>query len=116
MLVDTSVWIDHFRKPHAALSEALQRGSVLVHPFVVGELACGQLRCRDEVLGHLGVLPAASVASHAEVLGLVDVHGLAGTGIGWIDAHLLASAMIDHVQLITSDRSLLKQAARLGIG
>lgn len=86
-----------------------------VHPFVSGEIALGALRRRREVLGLLGELPAASLVSHDEVLALVDARRLAGAGIGWVDAHLLASALLDRSPLWTLDRRLADAARRLGV-
>lgn len=88
---------------------------MLVHPFVFGELACGNLRARATILGYLRNLPEASVADHDEVLALVERRGLAGTGIGWIDAHLLASALIAGASLWTLDKGLATQARRLRV-
>ena len=115
-LVDTSVWIDHLRRGSAELSGLLDQGAVLCHPFVVGELACGNLRRRDEILGHLQALPEAVTASHDEVLHLVHDQRLQGQGIGWVDAHLLASARLSGCRLWTRDRALAAMAAMLGVG
>ena len=105
-LVDTSVWIDHLRKTDAELSVLLDEGRVLVHPFVIGELACGTLRHRAEVLGHLRRLPGVPVASTDEVHHLLETHDLAGCGLGWVDLHLLASARLGRCRLLTHDRRL----------
>ena len=94
ILVDTSVWIDHLHKGIPVLAEALERQDVLSHPFVVGELACGQLARRREVLDLLSDLPRSIVASDPEALQLIDRHRLHGKGIGYIDVHLLASVML----------------------
>jgi predicted nucleic acid-binding protein len=94
ILVDTSVWIDHLRGGDAALAELLEGGLVLSHPFVIGELALGALRQRDIVLDSLQALPRAVVASDGEVLGLIDRLNLHGQGIGYVDAHLLASVRL----------------------
>jgi predicted nucleic acid-binding protein len=115
MLVDTSVWIDHFRRRNAALASLLARGRVLRHPFVVGELAGGALARRAEILSLMAALPAAVVAEHDEVLALVASHGLAGSGIGWIDAHLLAAALLSSASLWTLDRRLARAALRIGV-
>jgi predicted nucleic acid-binding protein len=101
MLVDTSVWIDHLRHGDAELAAALQVGQVGVHPFVVGELACGNLRARAEVLGLLQALPPIPVATDKEVLFFVDVH-------------LLASARLGGALLWTRDKRLHAIAAELG--
>lgn len=88
---------------------------VLTHPFVVGELACGALRNRDEVLALLRSLPEADAAQHAEVLGFVEQERLYARGIGWIDAHLLASARLSDVPLWTLDQKLARVAATLNL-
>jgi len=115
-LVDTSVWIDHLRQGNDRLSDLLHRDEVLVHPFVVGELALGSMRNRAEIMGLLRSLPHLAVADHDEVLALVGSRRLAGTGIGWVDAHLLASAIIASAGLFTADRPLQRACRALGIG
>ena len=115
MLVDTSVWIDHFRRSDPALVSLLNRGEVECHPFIVGELACGSLHRRSEVLSLLQSLPQVPVGSHDEVLGFVDRHRLMGRGIGWIDTHLLASASLAGSLLWTRDRRLLDVTRKLGL-
>jgi len=113
MLVDTSVWVDHFRTGDAALSGLLTRGEVECHPFVIGELACGSLRRRSEVLTLLQALPVVTVGSHTEVLTFLERHRLMGIGIGWIDVHLLVSASLAGVRIWTRDRRLLAVAQLL---
>ena len=115
ILVDTSVWIKHFREGNDQLAKYLDRGQVLCHPFIVGELACGNLRNRDEILEMLTALPAAQVAEHIEVLHLVSSHGLSGHEIGWIDAHLLASTLLTGCTLWTYDGPLAEAARNLKI-
>ena len=115
MIVDTSVWVDHFRRGNRTLDGLLEQGLVLMHPYIVGELACGNLERRVEVLDLLGGLPPAVVADHDEVLELVARKRLHGRGVGWIDVHLLASAMLSGVRLWTKDRRLAGVALRLGI-
>jgi len=116
ILVDTSVWIDHFRRPNDRLAEALRERQILGHPFVIGELACGILPGhRSEALIHLQRLPTAPLAQHAEVMEMVDRQRLAGSGIGWVDAHLLASAMLASATLWASNRALGRVARRLGV-
>ena len=114
-LVDTSVWIDHLRAGNRMLRSLLEGGEVLAHPFVVGELACGTLRNRDEILTLLQALPEAQVAEHEEVMRMVERQRLHGQGIGWIDAHLLASARLSRAALWTLDRRLSKIAAPLNL-
>lgn len=115
ILADTSVWVDHLRRGSADLARFLDAGEVLVHPFVIGELACGNLRNRREILDLLGGLPSAVTATDAEVLHFVDERRLAGKGIGWIDAHLLAStALTAGARLWTRDRRLATIAGHFG--
>lgn len=114
ILVDTSVWVDHLRSGEARLVAALEQGLVVSHPFVVGELACGNLANRAEVLGLLRDLPAAPVATDAETLAFIDARSLMGRGIGYIDVHLLASATLrDDIRLWTKDRRLAEVAASM---
>jgi predicted nucleic acid-binding protein len=115
ILVDTSVWVDHLRRGNARLERLLNDALVLVHPFVVGELALGGLKKRSEILGLLEEMPQAEAASHAEVLEFVDRHSLAGSGVGWIDVHLLVSAALSSVSLWTLDRRLASAASRLAL-
>ncbi len=114
ILVDTSVWIDHLRSGEPGLAMALEGGRVLMHPFVLGELACGNLKNREEVLKLLEDLPAAPTATNPEVLALIDRRALMGRGIGYIDVHLLASAALsDFGRLWTRDRSLAAAATEM---
>lgn len=106
VLVDTSVWIDHLRRTNPTLVGLLESAQVVVHPFVVGELACGSLWRRRDTLELLAMLPTAPMAAHAEVLALVEHRRLWGIGIGWVDAHLLASARLGGIPLWTQDRRL----------
>ena len=115
MIVDTSIWVDHFRRGEPRLSRELETGGVLMHPFVIGELACGQLRHRQEILDLLDGLPVAALANHEEALLLVDSEHLYGRGIGWIDVHLLASAHLSGVPIWTRDRRLKDAATSLGV-
>ncbi len=105
-LVDTSVWVDHFRKDNQTLKKLLNDGGVLIHPFVIGELACGNLKNRSEILRLLDELPKAVVAENDEVLQFVERNYLFGLGIGWIDVHLIASAMLSHSSMLTLDKTL----------
>lgn len=116
LLVDTSVWVDHLRHGDAELARRLREGDVMTHRLVIEELACGTLARREEILGLLETLPRAPEAEHAEFLHFVERRGLAGTGLGAVDAHLLASAKLAHVRLWTRDGALARAAARLGAG
>lgn len=116
ILLDTSVWIDHLRQGDAQVASALEAGLVLCHPFVIGELACGQLKSRAEILGLLAALPQALVAQEQEVLFFIERHGLMGRGTGYIDAHLLtATALTEGARLWTRDKRLDALARELEI-
>ncbi|HUC75039.1 MAG TPA: type II toxin-antitoxin system VapC family toxin [Vicinamibacterales bacterium] len=115
ILVDTSIWIDHGRRRDGQLVEWLSEGLVLGHPFVHGELACGEMPRRTEVLALLEQLPSATVVSHEEVLHFLDRHRLMGHGLGWIDLHLLASTLVSRATLATRDRRLARDADALGV-
>jgi len=116
ILVDTSIWIDHFRNGNAALIDFLHNGEVIVHRFVIGELSCGLMKNRKEIISLLAELPEAVIADHGEVLELIELKKLFGAGIGWIDAHLIASALLTKVNTITLNKPLAKAARSLGIG
>lgn len=115
-LVDTSVWIDHLRKTDPELSQALERNQVLLHPYVLGEIALGSLPKRDATLHALSRLPAAPVAREEEVHRLIEARRLWGTGIGYVDAHLLTSVLLTPGSLLWSrDRKLQDVAASLNV-
>jgi hypothetical protein len=115
VLADTSIWIEHFRHREPTLANLLSEGIVLMHPFVAGELACGNLKDRVAILSDLNALPAATLASHSEVLHLIEDRRLWARGLGWIDIHLLASALISNCRFWTLDILLAKAAAELGL-
>lgn len=116
ILVDTSVWVDHLRVIDEKLVRLLGSSQVSMHPFVVGELACGNLRNRTEVLKLLQDLPQATVASDKEVLFLIEHHELMGRGIGYVDAHLLAAVTLTGTtRLWTRDNRLREAAETLGL-
>jgi predicted nucleic acid-binding protein len=115
ILVDTSVWVDHLRGGDAQLAALLDRGVVVMHPFVIGEIACGSLTHRASILELLRELPAASMAESEEVLGFIERHALHGKGIGYVDVHLLASvALTQGARLWTRDKRLQAAADDLG--
>lgn len=114
ILVDTSVWIDHLRDGVPALADLLAENRVLMHPFVLGEIACGNLRDRRQTLQLLSSLPGAPQASDAEVMVFIETHRLMGQGIGFVDAHLLAAAALaGDARLWTHDRRLGRAAKKL---
>jgi hypothetical protein len=110
ILVDTSVWVEHLRRGNERLKAMLLDDQVLCHPFVIGELACGHLTKRREILSLLRTLPKSYEIGHEEALAFVDNHRLMETGLGWIDIHLLASAVLTRARLWTFDTKLQKAA------
>jgi len=115
VLVDTSVWLDHLRHGVRELGLLLDRFSATTHPFVTGELACGNLRDRQVFLTYLDALPQSPMLAHAEALHLVEIQKLAGMGLNWVDVHLLGSAMVSGANLWTRDKALHRVAERLGM-
>jgi predicted nucleic acid-binding protein len=116
ILVDTSVWVDHLRADNTDLAAMLGAGMVLAHPFVIGELALGNLRQRKAVLTALSDLPRADIATDSEVLTFIDRHALFGRGVGYVDAHLLAAVRLTAgAKLWTNDRRLHGVADELGL-
>jgi predicted nucleic acid-binding protein len=116
ILVDTSIWIDHLRQRNERLSKLLNQGQVLAHPFVIGELALGNLQNRAAIIGALQDLPQAPVATEGEVLSFIEQNALYGMGIGYIDAHLLAAVRLSPgATLWTRDKRLLAAGTGLGL-
>ena len=106
ILVDTSIWIHHFRESDETLCLLLARGHVYTHPFILGELRCGNVPKRNQTLLDLSALPQAKSSLDHEVNNLIESHHLMGKGMGYIDAHLLASALISGLSLWTRDKRL----------
>lgn len=115
ILVDTSVWVNHLRQGSRRLEGLLDEGRVACHPYVIGELACGTLHNRAEILSLLQALPSAATATQEEFLAFVGSHRLMGRGIGFVDVHLLASALLSDLRLWTSDKRLRSAAQDLGL-
>jgi len=115
VLVDTSIWIDHFRKANGKLASLLEMETVAIHPFVLGELACGNLSNRKEIIALLHALPEASKIEDDEMLLFIERHHLMGRGIGLVDAHILASCCIDACLLWTGDKRLQLVAKEMNI-
>jgi len=114
ILIDASVWIDHIRSAESVISELVNARKVLCHPFVIGEVAMGQFRNRPVFLSDLGKLKTAEIADHNEVMALVERHSLFGRGIGYVDAHLLASAFLtSEAKLWTRDKPLREAAKQM---
>ncbi len=115
VLVDTSVWVSHLRSGNARLRELLEEGKVISHPFIIGELACGNLKNRHEILPLLKALPSATAAEHEEILRFIEDQRLMGLGLGYVDVHLLAAARLTAAPLWTNDKRLKAAAVRLKI-
>jgi predicted nucleic acid-binding protein len=113
MLVDTSVWVEHLRGRNARLTALLDDGQVMMHPFVLGELCCGNLAKRAQTVALLSNLPTLPVLEHDVIMDFVATHRLYGRGLGWIDSHLLASALVAHVPIWSFDRQLASAAQAL---
>lgn len=113
VLVDTSVWVSHFRDGNDELANLLNDGRVLCHPLIVGELACGNLKDRSVILSFLQLLPMSIEAEHDEVLSFIENHRLMGKGMGYVDAHLIASAILTGVPIWTLDKKLAQAADSL---
>ena len=115
ILVDTSVWIDHFHHSDEGLKELLLSNQVCIHPFVLGELSCGTIRNRKEVFSLFRTLRSIDLVLDEEAFILIEERKLLGRGLGFIDIHILASALVHHVPIWTRDRSLCRVAGQLGI-
>ncbi len=113
VLVDTSVWVSHLRETDAGLVDLLDEGEVACHPFIVGELACGNLKNRTNILSLLEALPMTLLVESEEVLSFIEIHDLMGKGLGYIDVHLLASAMLSGLPLWTLVDKKLERVAEM---
>ena len=115
VLVDTSVWISHFRHGNSRLQKLLQEGRVVSHPFIIGELACGNIRNRIEIISLMYSLPMLDVVEHEELLLFIEHNKMMGTGIGFVDVHLLAASILAGIPLWTRDKKLKQICSRLSI-
>ncbi len=115
VLVDTSVWVRHLREGDPDLEQLLNIGQVMCHPYIVGELACGNMKNRREILSLLQLLPLATLAKHEEILHFIESNHLMGKGLGYIDVHLSASAALTRVPLWSYDKKLSEANEVLGI-
>lgn len=116
VLVDTSVWVEHLRRGDIGLDKLLNEGYVFCHPFIIGELACGNLKNRLRILSLLQALPEVTIAEHEEVMKFIENYSLMGKGLGYIDIHLLVSALLTGVLLWTLDKQLKNVSLELGLG
>jgi predicted nucleic acid-binding protein len=115
VLVDTSVWVNFLRSGNSALEKLLDEGLVHIHDFITGELACGNLHNRQEILSTLALLPHLSQASHKEVLHLIEIEKLMGKGLSYVDLHLIASAQIATIPIWTMDAKFDRVNKSLGL-
>ena len=115
MLVDTSIWVEHLRKGNRQLELSLLDGEVICHPFIIGELACGSIKNRKEILSLLMSLPSAPVLEFDELMHFIDENQMMGIGIGFVDVHLLASARLSGTFLWTADKKLNSAATKLSL-
>jgi len=115
VLVDTSVWINHLRNNDRHLGKLLLNGDVVCHPHIIGELACGNMKNRQEIVSLLQALPQISLIEFEEFLYFIEQNQLYGKGIGFVDIHLLASAILDHIPLWTADKRLQAASAELNL-
>jgi predicted nucleic acid-binding protein len=116
VLVDTSVWIAYLRDGNVRLETLLNNGDVVCHPFIVGELACGNLKNRSEILSLLQALPMATHVEHEEAMQFIENYTLMGKGLGYIDIHLIASAVLTKIPFWTFDKNLNEISSKLGLG
>jgi predicted nucleic acid-binding protein len=116
VLVDTSVWVSHFRFGESRLEMMLHEENVATHPLVIGELACGTMKNRREILSLLSALPAVATTTQEEILAFIERNKLMGQGLGLIDVHLLSSAVLCGIPIWTLDKSLARVAKNLGVG
>jgi predicted nucleic acid-binding protein len=115
VLVDTSVWVSHFRWGNTLLQTLLLEDVVVCHPLIIGEVACGHLRHRKEIISLLQALSTIKIPEHAEVFEFLEQKRLMGLGMGWIDVHLLASAFLNRVSIWTLDKKLRAVATKLNV-
>lgn len=115
VLVDTSIWVAHLRKGNRQLEQLLMDAEVICHPFIIGELACGTIKNRYEILSLLRSLPSAPVLEFDELMFFIDENQMMGIGIGFVDVHLLASARIAGISLWTTDKKLKSAAIKLSL-
>jgi len=113
VLADTSIWVTHFKHKEQHLIQLLEQGLVACHPFIVGELACGGLSNREEIIQLLEALPAVDVLEHSEIMAFIENRKLMSIGIGYVDTHLLGSSLLSNTPLWTCDKSLVKAAKSL---
>ena len=115
ILVDTSVWIKHLRESDKNLVRLLEQGVVACHPFIIGELACGSIKNRNEIISLLDDLPSTDILDHSDIMEFIEYRKIMNKGIGYVDVHLLGSALVSDTPLWTFDKALKKVANQLSI-
>ena len=115
VLVDTSVWIDHFRNENDRLVKLLNNGEVFSHPFIIGEIACGKIKNRLEIITSLQSLPQSLIVDHEEVMLFIEKKKIMGQGLGYIDITLLVSSILTGIPLWTLDKRLNEIARKFDI-
>ena len=115
ILVDTSIWVEHLRSGSIHLKSILEEGEVACHPFIIGELACGNMKNRKEVISLLQALPFTKAATDDEIIHFIEANQIMGIGLGLVDVHLLASSLLSNVHLWTTDKSLIAAAKKLNV-
>lgn len=115
VIVDTSIWVDHLRKANQHLEHLLNNAEVACHRYIIGELACGNIRNRNEILSLLQSLPTAPIVDFIEYLNFIEMHDLMGRGVGFVDIHLLASAKLSGLPLWTLDTRLQSVSIALNV-
>ena len=116
ILVDTSVWINHLRERDQNLSHLLEQGLVACHPFIVGEIACGGIKNRQEIINLLNDLPSTEILDHSDIIDFIENRKIMNKGIGYIDVHLLGSVLVSDTRIWTFDKALKKMAFQLSVG
>jgi len=115
VLVHTSIWVHHLRQGNTGLEKLLNKGQVMCHRFIIGEIACGNIKNRTEILTLLQLLPMTTLAKHEEVMEFIETHKLMGRGLGYIDIHLAASAKLTGIPIWTLDKRFGDISKELGI-
>ena len=116
ILVDTSVWIKHLREGDQNLTQLLEQGLVACHPFIIGEIACGGIKNRHEIIDLLNDLPSTELLDHPDIMEFIENRKIMNKGIGYIDVHLLGSALVSDTPIWTFDKALSKMAFQLSVG
>ena len=116
ILVDTSVWIKHLREGDQNLTQLLEQGLVACHPFIIGEIACGGIKNRHEIIDLLNDLPSTEILDHSDIIDFIENRKIMNKGIGYIDVHLLGSALVSDTPIWTFDKALKKMAFQLSVG